>query len=87
MANVRSPRRRAVCAVRGGPVRALEDRMMAGVLMWVPMSLAYLVPAAVVTVGLLSSPARPALFPLPRGNIPRSDGRIANMREPTCANH
>ncbi len=38
-----------------GP-RALDDQALAGVLMWVPMSLAYLVPAAVVTVRLLAPP-------------------------------
>ena len=33
---------------------ALEDQALAGVIMWVPMSLAYLVPAALLTVRLLS---------------------------------
>jgi len=33
---------------------ALEDQVLAGVLMWVPMSLAYLVPAALLTIRLLS---------------------------------
>jgi putative membrane protein len=36
-----------------GP-RALDDQVLAGVLMWVPMSLVYLVPAAVVTARLLA---------------------------------
>lgn len=33
---------------------ALQDQVLAGVIMWVPMSLAYLVPAALLTVRLLS---------------------------------
>jgi cytochrome c oxidase assembly factor CtaG len=33
---------------------ALDDQVLAGVIMWVPMSLAYLVPAAVLTIRLLS---------------------------------
>ena len=33
---------------------ALDDQVLAGVLMWVPMSLAYLVPAVLLTVRLLS---------------------------------
>jgi cytochrome c oxidase assembly factor CtaG len=33
---------------------ALDDQVLAGVTMWVPMSLAYLVPAALLTIGLLS---------------------------------
>lgn len=35
-------------------VSALNDQVLAGVIMWVPMSLAYLVPAALLTVRLLS---------------------------------
>jgi cytochrome c oxidase assembly factor CtaG len=42
-----------IYAARLGERAALDDQVLAGVLMWVPMSLAYLVPAAVVTVGLL----------------------------------
>jgi len=33
---------------------ALNDQVLAGVLMWVPMSLAYLVPAAFLTLRVLS---------------------------------
>jgi len=33
---------------------ALDDQVLAGVIMWVPMSLAYLVPAALLTIRLLS---------------------------------
>jgi cytochrome c oxidase assembly factor CtaG len=40
-------------AAQLGERAALGDQVLAGVLMWVPMSLAYLVPAAVVTMGLL----------------------------------
>ena len=36
---------------------ASSDQVLAGVLMWVPMSLAYLIPAALLTIRLLS-PAR-----------------------------
>ena len=39
---------------------ALNDQVLAGVIMWVPMSLAYLVPAALLTMRLLS-PTREAL--------------------------
>jgi len=42
---------------------ALDDQVTAGVLMWVPMSLAYLVPAGILTARWLSPPraaARPA---------------------------
>jgi cytochrome c oxidase assembly factor CtaG len=41
----------------GGP-SALDDQTAAGVLMWVPMSLVYLIPAGVITLRLLS-PSRP----------------------------
>src|SRR6185503_474153 len=37
---------------------ALDDQVLAGVIMWVPMSLAFLVPAALLTIRLLS-PAKP----------------------------
>ena len=33
---------------------ALDDQVLAGVIMWVPMSLAYLVPAVLLTIRLLS---------------------------------
>ena len=33
---------------------ALNDQVLAGVIMWVPMSLAYLIPAALLTIRLLS---------------------------------
>jgi putative membrane protein len=45
---------------RGGS--PLDDQVAAGVLMWVPMSLAYLIPAAVLTVRLLT-PARGLALP------------------------
>jgi cytochrome c oxidase assembly factor CtaG len=45
----------------GAGAPALDDQVLAGVLMWVPMSLAYLVPAAVLTVRWLS----PAGYPQP----------------------
>jgi cytochrome c oxidase assembly factor CtaG/ferredoxin len=49
---------------RLGDLSALDDQAAAGVLMWVPMSIAYLIPAAVITVRLLS-PRREAA-PVPR---------------------
>jgi cytochrome c oxidase assembly factor CtaG len=39
---------------RATQVAALDDQVLAGVIMWVPMSLAYLVPAALLTIRLLS---------------------------------
>ena len=48
-------------AAAAGPARALADQVTAGVIMWVPMSLAYLVPAAAITVRLLSPRAAPRL--------------------------
>jgi cytochrome c oxidase assembly factor CtaG len=43
---------------RAAEAAALDDQVLAGVIMWVPMSLAYLVPAALLTIRLLS-PAKP----------------------------
>jgi len=37
---------------------ALDDQVLAGVIMWVPMSFAYLVPAALLTIRLLSPAKR-----------------------------
>jgi len=42
---------------RAAEAAALNDQVLAGVIMWVPMSLAYLIPAALLTIRLLS-PAR-----------------------------
>src|SRR4029450_3963366 len=39
---------------RATEAAALSDQVLAGVIMWVPMSLAYLVPAALLTMRLLS---------------------------------
>jgi cytochrome c oxidase assembly factor CtaG len=47
---------------------ALNDQVLAGVIMWVPMSLAYLVPAAFLTIRLLS--------PSDRGFRPVSKGAV-----------
>jgi putative membrane protein len=44
---------------RGTELTALGDQVLAGVVMWVPMSLAYLVPAAVLTVRLLAPNRQP----------------------------
>jgi len=38
---------------------ALGDQVLAGVIMWVPMSFVYLVPAAVISIRLLSPATRP----------------------------
>jgi hypothetical protein len=47
-----SPRRSRWC---WAPTpRARDEPVLAGVIMWVPMSLAYLVPAALLTIRLLS---------------------------------
>ena len=39
---------------RATEAAALDDQVLAGVIMWVPMSLAYLVPAVLLTIRLLS---------------------------------
>jgi cytochrome c oxidase assembly factor CtaG len=52
---------------------ALDDQVAAGVLMWVPMSLAYLVPAAVVTMRWLSTGAPEGLGPAHRRVVHASD--------------
>jgi len=39
---------------------ALDDQVLAGVIMWVPMSLAYLIPAALLTIRLLSPAKSPS---------------------------
>jgi len=39
---------------------ALDDQVLAGVIMWVPMSFAYLVPAALLTIRLLSPAKSPS---------------------------
>jgi putative membrane protein len=48
---------------------ALNDQVLAGVVMWVPMSLAYLVPAALLTIRLLS-PAAPSPRTAPQRSRP-----------------
>ena len=50
----------------GTAASALGDQVLAGVLMWVPMSLAYLVPAALLTFRLLS-PVSSGLSGMSRG--------------------
>ncbi len=50
-------------APRLGSLSALDEQALAGLLMWVPMSIAYLVPAGAITLRLLS-PARPSSPPL-----------------------
>ena len=55
----------------GGP-SALDDQTAAGVLMWVPMSVLYLVPAGVITLRLLS----------PRRELSRAPGSVRSAPEP-----
>jgi cytochrome c oxidase assembly factor CtaG len=43
---------------RAAEAAALNDQVLAGVIMWVPMSLAYLIPAALLTIRLLSPERR-----------------------------
>jgi putative membrane protein len=45
---------------RAAEAAALNDQVLAGVIMWVPMSLAYLVPAALLTIRLLSPAKSPS---------------------------
>ena len=45
---------------RAAEAAALDDQVLAGVIMWVPMSLAYLVPAALLTIRLLSPAKSPS---------------------------
>ena len=47
---------------------ALNDQVLAGVIMWVPMSLAYLVPAAFLTIRLLS-PSDRNFRPVSKGAV------------------
>lgn len=42
-------------------IPALEDQAAAGAIMWVPGSVIFLVPAAVIAIRLLDSPQRPSL--------------------------
>jgi len=58
-----------------GRVAALDDQVLAGVIMWVPMSLAYLVPAVLLTIRLLSPAASER-----RAILPRSI-RVARTRD------
>jgi len=44
--------------LQSGAAAALNDQVLAGVIMWVPMSLVYLVPAVLLTIRLLSPPVR-----------------------------
>lgn len=53
---------------RATAAAALDDQVLAGVIMWVPMSLAYLVPAALLTIQLLS-PADPGSRAVPHRSI------------------
>jgi cytochrome c oxidase assembly factor CtaG/ferredoxin len=59
---------------RLGGLSALDDQVLAGVVMWVPGSLVFLVPAIVVTVRLLSpaAPPRPKMTPRLRPSISRA---------------
>jgi putative membrane protein len=62
---------------RATTAAALDDQVLAGVIMWVPMSLAYLIPAALLTIRLLS-PARREAF---RRRVPPQGGEKAQRKE------
>jgi len=51
---------------RGSVAAALDDQVLAGVIMWVPMSLAYLVPAVLLTIRALSPATSERRAVLPR---------------------
>jgi len=69
----------------GNGAAALEQQVLAGVLMWVPMSLAYLVPAAVLTVRLLARDVPQPSRAVP-GSLPtRASSRPATHRHQTDA--
>ena len=64
---------------------ALDEQVVAGLLMWVPMALAYLVPAGVLTVRWLSparqeagASARQAASSVPRPLFPVARGDSGN---------
>ncbi|HEV7734168.1 MAG TPA: cytochrome c oxidase assembly protein [Candidatus Binatia bacterium] len=56
---------------RLGGLSALDDQAAAGAIMWVPGSIAFLVPAAMITWSLLSPTPRPAAA-APRLRLPRT---------------
>jgi signal transduction histidine kinase len=58
---------------RATAAAALDDQVLAGVIMWVPMSLAYLLPAALLTIRLLSPATREAF----RRRVPPEGGEKA----------
>jgi cytochrome c oxidase assembly factor CtaG len=62
-----------------GAAAALEDQVLAGVLMWVPMSLTYLVPAALLSIRLLS-PRSSALHVRPGTISARDPATLAPYR-------
>lgn len=68
---------------RATAAAALNDQVLAGVIMWVPMSLAYLIPAALLTIRLLSPATREAV----RRRVPPEGGENAqkNCRIVPCA--
>lgn len=59
---------------RASEAAALDDQVLAGVIMWVPMSLAYLVPAVLLTMRLLSPTTSD------RRTVPLRSIRVARSR-------
>lgn len=57
---------------RLGGLSALDDQVAAGAIMWVPAALAFLVPAALITVRLLSPAPAERPDPAPRSVPPRA---------------
>ena len=69
-------------ATLAGPAAALEDQTLAGVLMWVPMSVAYLAPAVAVTVELLSPRGDRSSAPAARAVSSAAPSAAAGRRGP-----
>jgi signal transduction histidine kinase len=61
---------------RATAAAALDDQVLAGVIMWVPMSLAYLIPAALLTIRLLSPATGEARVPPEGGEKAQKNCRI-----------
>jgi putative membrane protein len=59
---------------RATAAAALDDQVLAGVIMWVPMSLAYLIPAALLTIRVLSPATREARIEPCAGAVSREQG-------------
>src|SRR5262249_49011998 len=69
---------------RLGEFPALEDQSAAGVLMWVPGSLAFLLPLFAIGVRLLSGPAVPSSRPVTDLSPQPATGPVASPRPGTA---